>query len=175
MNKYLLPFIAFIFLAAFLARGLYLDPREIPSPLVGKKIPAANLPLLDRGEAKFNVSELTGQPFLLNVFASWCAPCLVEHPLISNLAAMKVIDIYWHSYKYDSSNTIAWLEKNGNPYLSVGVDAEGYYAIDLGVYGVPETFLIDSNGVILFKQVGPLTQEVIIDEILGRIEDLKSE
>ena len=175
MNKYLLPFIVFIFLAAFLAKGLYLNPQTIPSPLVGKKMPAANVPLLDRGETEFNVTELIGEPFLLNVFASWCAPCLVEHPLLSNLAAMNVIDIYGLSYKDNRSNTIAWLEKNGNPYVSVGVDAGGDYAIDLGVYGVPETFLIDSAGVILFKHVGPLTQEVIIEEILERIEDLKSE
>ncbi len=167
--KYSVPLIVFTCVVIFLARGLYLNPRQIPSPLINQPIPEINLPTLMDGVSRIKSSDLLGRPFLLNVFASWCAPCLEEHGLLMELADTKSVDIYGLNYKDTNLNALAWLGRNGNPYRLIAVDVNGKMGIDLGVYGVPETFFIDEKGVVRFKHVGPLTSKVINDEILTRI------
>ena len=169
--KYSLPFIIFTLVAMFLARGLYLDPQEIPSPLLDQPIPDLDLPALSDNDQRIVSSQLRGKPFLLNVFASWCAPCLEEHEYLMELASSGLISIYGLNYKDVSTNALEWLEKNGNPYTQIAVDSSGKAGIDLGVYGVPETFFVDAKGVIRFKYVGPLNRQVIREEILSRLGD----
>ncbi len=171
MIKYLSPLLVFIVLAGFLAKGLYLNPKEIPSPLIGKKIPDFKLSGLSKESPLVFSDDLLGEPFIINVFASWCGPCLDEHPILIELADTKAIHVFGLNYKDNSSNALNWLEKHGNPYQSIGVDPKGVVAIDFGVYGVPETFLIDSDGFIRFKHVGPLNRETI-NEIFKILEEL---
>jgi cytochrome c biogenesis protein CcmG, thiol:disulfide interchange protein DsbE len=170
--KYLLPAVAFLVLAAFLLMGLGRDPREIPSPLVGKAAPAFELPVLGDPQQAFAPAQMQGQVWLLNVWASWCVPCLVEHPLLVQLARDKVVPIVGFNYKDQASDATAWLAKHGDPYTTIAVDRNGRAALDYGVYGVPETFLIDKAGTIRFKHVGPLTPEVMAQRVLPLVREL---
>ncbi len=163
--KFILPLALFVVLAIFLGRGLSLNPREVPSPLIGKPAPAFALPLLGDAEKVMKPDELRGRVWVLNVWASWCVPCRAEHPLLMALANRKIAPIVGLNYKDKGSDATGFLAKLGNPYTATAVDADGRVAIDYGVYGVPETFVIDQQGVIRFKHIGPLTPDVVKDKL----------
>lgn len=166
MRKGLLPLLVFVVLVAFLGIGLTLKPREIPSPLLDRPLPSFQLPQLDTPERVFSPRELQGKVWLLNVWASWCAACRIEHPVLVDLAQQGEVAIYGLNYKDERDDAIEWLARFGNPYLTSLSDTEGLAGIDLGVYGVPETFIIDRDGMIRHKHIGPLTEEVLRDTIL---------
>jgi cytochrome c biogenesis protein CcmG, thiol:disulfide interchange protein DsbE len=170
--KYLIPIALFAVLAAFLLVGLKRDPREIPSPLIGKPAPAFELPLLQQPSQAFSPDRMQGQVWLLNVWASWCVPCLVEHPVLLELARDKALPIVGFNYKDQPAAATAWLAKHGDPFATIVADRSGRAALDYGVYGVPETFLIDRTGTIRFKHVGPLTPEVVSARLLPMVKEL---
>ena len=172
MTRYLLPLGIFIVLVVFLAIGLKLDPREVPSPLVGKPAPAFALPQLHKPEASFAPKDMQGKVWLLNVWASWCVSCRQEHPILVELAKSGIVPIYGLNYKDQRADALKWLQQFGDPYALSIVDAEGRVGIDYGVYGVPETYLIDKAGVIRFKQIGPVTQDVLEKTILPLVAEL---
>jgi cytochrome c biogenesis protein CcmG, thiol:disulfide interchange protein DsbE len=158
--KYFVPLGLFAGIAVFLALGLGKDPREIPSPLIGKPAPSFSLPVLVNSTEQWQPSAMLGKVWLLNIWGSWCAACVTEHPLLMDLSktsqAPTIIGVAW---KDEPSASSAWLLKHGNPYSQVIVDRSGKVAIDYGVYGAPETFLIDKKGVIRAKHIGPMTPE----------------
>jgi cytochrome c biogenesis protein CcmG/thiol:disulfide interchange protein DsbE len=166
MLRFLVPLAVFIVLVGFLWVGLSLKPREVPSPLIDKPAPAFALTRLDNPAQSITTQDLRGQVWLLNVWASWCAACLDEHPVLVEFSKQGTVPISGLNYKDSPDAAKAWLGKHGNPYAMSIVDADGRVGIDYGVYGVPETFLIDKQGVIRFKQIGPLTPEVLRDKIL---------
>lgn len=175
MNRFVIPLAAFAVVLAFLAAGLKLNPRELPSPLIGKPAPAFRLPALPpAADPAFDSAQMQGRVYLLNVWASWCAACLDEHPLLNQLAAagMQIIGL---NYKDDGADAAAWLARFGNPYAHIPVDRDGRIGLEFGVYGVPETYLIDAGGVIRFKHIGPLTAEVVRRELLPRLAQLGGE
>ncbi len=172
MNRFLLPLGIFIVLVVFLAIGLNRDPREVPSPLVGKPAPAFELPQLHQPGAKFAPKDLQGKVWLLNVWASWCVSCRQEHPLLVELAKSGIVPIYGLNYKDQRGDALKWLQQFGDPYALSIVDAEGRVGIDYGVYGVPETYVIDKAGVIRFKQIGPVTQDALEKTILPLVKEL---
>ncbi|MCR5882795.1 DsbE family thiol:disulfide interchange protein [Rhizobacter sp. J219] len=172
-KRYLLiPLALFMVLAVFLAIGLNRDPREVPSPLVGKPAPAFTLPQLHK-EGSFSPKDMAGKVWLLNVWASWCVSCRIEHPVLVDLAKRKIAPIVGLDYKDQRPEALAWLARHGDPYELSAVDADGRVGIDYGVYGVPETYVIDKAGVIRFKQIGPVTPEVLQKKILPLIEELQ--
>jgi cytochrome c biogenesis protein CcmG/thiol:disulfide interchange protein DsbE len=166
MKRFLWPLVVFILLVGFLAVGLRLNPREVPSPLVGKAAPAFALPLLQQPEKRFSPSDMRGKVWLLNVWASWCATCRDEHPLLVNLSKQNLMPILGLNYKDKDAEARRWLAQFGDPYQFSVVDADGRIGIDYGVYGVPETYLIDAEGVIRFKQIGAITPAVLEQKIL---------
>ena len=172
MKRFLLPLIVFAVLVGFLAVGLTLNPREVPSPLIDKPAPAFSLPRLDAPEQQLALQDMKGKVWLLNVWASWCVACRIEHPLLVDLAKSGTVPIYGLNYKDKREDALAWLAKHGNPYRVSLSDAQGLVGIDFGVYGVPETFVIDKNGTIRFKQIGPVTPEVLRDTILPLVKKL---
>lgn len=171
--RFLVPLAVFVALVVFLAIGLTLNPREVPSPLIDKPAPAFQLPRLDDPKRAVSVEELRGQVWLLNVWASWCVACLQEHPLLVEFARRGVVPIYGLNYKDESGAARAWLAEHGNPYTLSIMDADGRVGIDYGVYGVPETFLIDRQGVIRFKQIGPVTPDVLENKIAPLVRRLR--
>jgi cytochrome c biogenesis protein CcmG, thiol:disulfide interchange protein DsbE len=172
MKRYLIPLAVFVLMAGFLAVGLKLNPREVPSPLVNKPAPAFELPQLRDPSMKMTVAQMKGQVWVLNVFASWCTPCLAEHPYVTQLAkqGVKVVGL---NYKDKAADATNWLRKHGDPYAAIVVDADGRAGIDWGVYGVPETFVIDQQGVIRHKQIGPITPQALREEILPVLAKLQ--
>lgn len=173
MTRFILPFIIFIVLAVFLFRGLSLDPREVPSPLVGKPAPAFTLPQLHTPSKQFSTQDMKGKVWLLNVWASWCVSCKEEHPLLLELAQQNIVPIYGLDYKDKSADALAWLNRGGNPYVISVSDADGRIGIDYGVYGVPETYVIDKQGIIQYKQIGPVTPQNLRDKILPLVAELE--
>jgi cytochrome c biogenesis protein CcmG, thiol:disulfide interchange protein DsbE len=173
MNKFLLPLGVFAILVGFLFVGLYRDPREIPSPLIGKPAPAFELPQLAEPGKKFSAAEMKGKVWMFNVWASWCVSCREEHPVLVELAKSGVVPIYGLDYKDQADDAARWLRLFGNPSVLSGVDRDGRVGIDYCVYGVPETYVIDKAGVIRFKQIGPVTQEVLGAKILPLIRELQ--
>jgi cytochrome c biogenesis protein CcmG/thiol:disulfide interchange protein DsbE len=169
--KFVIPLAIFIVLVGFLARGLKLDPREVPSPLIGKSAPAFQLTKLDAPEQTLKRDDLLGKVWVLNVWASWCAPCREEHPVLVELARRKLVPVYGLNYKDTRANGQAFLKQLGNPYEASLFDGDGRVGIDYGVYGVPETFVIDRQGIVRLKLVGPLTP----DSVRTRIEPLLKE
>ncbi|MEY4683705.1 MAG: hypothetical protein RLZ25_164 [Pseudomonadota bacterium] len=170
--RFLIPLGVFLVMVIFLGVGLSLDPREIPSPLIGKPAPAFDLPTLEAPDRRFGPHLLKGRPYLLNVWASWCEACRAEHPVLINLAREGEVHLIGLNYKDSPEKARAWLEAHGgNPYETVAVDADGKVGIDWGVYGVPETFLIDANGVILYKHTGPLNPRVLEEKLLPLIRN----
>jgi cytochrome c biogenesis protein CcmG, thiol:disulfide interchange protein DsbE len=169
---FLLPLLLFLGLAAFLLRGLWLNPREVPSPLIGKPAPVFERPLLDAPNTAWASSSMAGQVWVLNVWASWCAPCRIEHPLFNELAKKNLVPIVGMNYKDMPDNGKAWLAELGNPYRTVFMDFDGKIGIDFGVYGVPETFVIDRQGVIRHKHIGPVTPEAMEKKIVPLIREL---
>jgi cytochrome c biogenesis protein CcmG, thiol:disulfide interchange protein DsbE len=164
MNKKLLIPLAFIVLAGILFWGLFRDPREVPSPLIGKPAPNVSLPLLDNASATFTPVQMKGKVWMLNVWASWCPPCKEEHPVLVELAKKNVVPIVGHNYKDTRSAAINVLTTTGNPYAISIFDEKGQAALDWGVYGAPETFLIDAQGIVRAKHVGPVTNEIIAEK-----------
>ena len=174
--KFLIPLALFLVLVLFLARGLRLDPREVPSPLVGKPAPAFSLALLDDPARRVSREDMLGKVWLLNVWASWCTACLIEHPHINAWARTRPpVTLVGLNYKDDSAAGRKWLAQYGNPYAMSLVDGDGRVGIDFGVYGVPESFLIDKKGVIRFKQIGVLTPEVLSQKITPLAKVLDAE
>ena len=165
MKRFLLPLGLFLVLAFFLALGLKLDPREVPSPLVGKPAPGFQAPALGRPEITVKRDDLLGKVWLLNVWASWCGACRDEHPVLVEFARRKLVPIYGLNYKDKREDGLGWLTQFGNPYTESVFDPEGRIGIDYGVYGVPETFVIDREGVIRYKHIGPITSEVLRDKL----------
>ena len=172
MKKYLIPLGIFAILMGFLAMGLGLKPREIPSPLINKPAPAFSLPLLDDPQQKLSAQDLRGKVWILNVWASWCVACRIEHPLLVEFAKTASVPIYGLNYKDKREDAQRWLVNFGNPYTRSLSDTEGLVGIDFGVYGVPETFIIDKEGVIRMKQIGPVTPEVLRDDFLPLLAKL---
>jgi cytochrome c biogenesis protein CcmG/thiol:disulfide interchange protein DsbE len=171
--RYLVPLALFLVLAAFLAIGLKRDPREIPSPLVHKAAPAFEVPQLVHADQAFSPADMKGQVWMLNVWASWCVACRVEHPLLVEIGRSKAVPLIGLDYKDQRSGALRFLAQHGDPYQLSAFDADGRVGIDYGVYGVPETFVIDKQGVIRHKQVGPITREALEQTILPLIERLK--
>ncbi|MDR1849231.1 MAG: DsbE family thiol:disulfide interchange protein [Zoogloeaceae bacterium] len=195
-NRFLWLFVAFALLVALLAVGLTLNPREIPSPLIDKSAPDFSLPRLDdAANQTFSPQAMQGQVWLLNVWASWCVSCRVEHPLLVALARQRLLPVVGLNYKEvrgdasldtdkltpDAEMAMAieraqgWLDAHGDPYLLSVLDLSGQTGIDYGVYGVPESFLIDRQGVIRYKHIGPLTQEALKEKILPLVRKLEAE
>ena len=173
MRRFLFPLAIFIVLVGFLAAGLRLNPREVPSPLIGKQVPNFRLAQLHAGDKFISAEDMHGKVWLLNVWASWCVSCRQEHPVLIDLNQQKKIAIVGLNYKDDRAAAMAWLTQHGgDPYLVSAVDADGRVGIDFGVYGVPETFLIDKNGVIRYKHIGPVTAEALKTKILPLAEEL---
>lgn len=173
MKRFILPLLVFIALVGFLAVGLRLNPREVPSPLINKQAPEFTLTQLHQPEQTIGSKQMRGQVWLLNVWASWCVACRQEHPVMVEFAKQNIIPVIGLNYKDQRSDGQAWLQQFGNPYQVSAFDDKGQVGIDFGVYGVPETFLIDQQGVIRFKQIGPMTPDVIQNKLLPLIAALK--
>jgi cytochrome c biogenesis protein CcmG/thiol:disulfide interchange protein DsbE len=163
--RYLVPLGLLLVLLYFLRAGLSLNPREVPSPLIGKPAPAFSLPRLDQPAVRIAKDDLRGKVWILNVWASWCVACRQEHPLLVAYAKSSQVPIYGLNYKDEPAAGLKWLADFGNPYTASLADRDGRVGIDFGVYGVPETFVIDGEGVIRYKHIGPLTPEVLRDTI----------
>lgn len=194
MGRYLIPLGIFIVLVGFLAVGLNLNPREVPSPLIDKPAPAFSLPIVEVSGKSIARDELKGQVWLLNVWASWCVSCRAEHPVLVELAKQNVVPIYGLNYKevrgdggldvrqmapadelaLARSRASQWLKERGNPYAASLLDLDGRVGIDYGVYGVPETFLIDKEGIIRYKHIGPVTSDVVRNLILPKVKGLNA-
>ncbi|TRZ64130.1 MAG: DsbE family thiol:disulfide interchange protein [Rhodocyclaceae bacterium] len=193
MKRFLIPVALFAMLVGFLAVGLRLDPREVPSPLVGKPAPQFELPRLASPDQKFAPLDMKGKVWLLNVWASWCVSCRAEHPLLVALAKQTTLPIIGLSYKevrgdgeidagkiasgdelqLAQKRANAWLAARGDPYTLTALDLDGRVGIDYGVYGVPETYLIDKAGVIRYKHIGPVTREALDEKILPLVKELE--
>lgn len=172
MNRYLLPLVIFAGLAALLWRGLSLNPREIPSVLIDKSAPAFELEQLHDPSLRISHRTLEGKVWLLNVWASWCVACLQEHAVISELANQ--VDIVGLNYKDERNDALQWLTKHGDPYLMSAYDISGDVGIDYGVYGVPETFVVDQNGHIRYKHIGPVSMEDAEQKLVPIVEQLRN-
>lgn len=174
MKKAFIPLAIFIALVVLLAVGLGLDPKKVPSPLINKPAPDFDLPRLFSDE---NISKesMKGKVWILNVWASWCVACRSEHEVVKKIAATKIIDIVGLNYKDEKADAQTWLYELGNPYKKVAVDYDGRTGINFGVYGVPESFLIDQQGVIRYKHIGPITTESFKEKLLPRIKQLQGD
>jgi cytochrome c biogenesis protein CcmG/thiol:disulfide interchange protein DsbE len=170
--RFLIPLALFAALAWFLYAGLSLNPREVPSPLIGKPAPAFALPRLDDPTQTVKREDLLGKVWVMNVWASWCAPCREEHPLVVAFARERKVPVIGLNYKDRPGDARTWLERLGNPYAATLIDFDGKVGIDFGVYGVPETFVIDAQGVVRFKHVGVLTRQVISQKIEPLLKEL---
>ena len=173
--RFLLPLLVFFGVVGFLFKGLYLDPREVPSPLIDKPAPGFDLPLLEAPDTRFKREDMLGKVWLLNVFASWCVACREEHPLLVEFSRRKLLPIYGLNYKDERVEGLRWLTRFGNPYEASLYDRDGRVGIDFGVYGVPESFLIDARGVIRYKQIGPFTPEVLETKLVPLVRQLQKE
>ena len=169
---FLLPLVAFVALAAFLLRGLGLKPGEIPSPLIGKPAPQFEMPKLALPGESLTNKEMLGQVWILNVWASWCMPCREEHPVWNEFARKKQVPLVGLNYKDQDDNANRWLRDLGNPYTVSIADRDGRVGIDFGVYGVPETFVIDRTGVIRYKHIGAMTTSVLEQKIMPLVLEL---
>lgn len=172
MKRTTLPLLVFGLLVALMAAGLTLRPTEVPSPLVGKPAPTFSLPLLGAPERSLSANDMLGKVWLLNVWASWCTACRLEHPAVLDAAKSGAVPIYGLNYKDKPADALRWLDRLGNPYVASLSDANGLVGIDFGVYGVPETFVIDKTGVIRHKVIGPLTPETLRDTVMPLVRRL---
>jgi cytochrome c biogenesis protein CcmG/thiol:disulfide interchange protein DsbE len=168
-----IPLVLFAGLLFFLWRGIGHDPRQLPSALLNKAVPEFSLPRALHPEKQFTQADLKGQVSVLNVFATWCAMCRVEHATLLEMAKNTHVALFGLDYKDTQPAVRDWLQKGGNPYRKVGFDQKGLVAINLGVYGTPETFLIDAAGVIRYKHTGPITEHVYQTVLLPRILKLQ--
>ncbi len=170
--KYIIPLAIFAVLVVFLGIGLTKDPRTVPSPFIDKPAPAFTLSMLHEPAASFSPDQMKGKVWLLNVWASWCVSCKVEHPILNEMNRQGVVAIVGLNYKDARADASKWLAQNGNPYLFSVSDIDGRVGIDYGVYGAPETFVIDKQGVIRYKQIGPITPEALDKKILPLLRQL---
>ena len=170
---FLLPIILFAVLTAVLGIGLSLDPREVPSPLIGKAVPDFDLPPVKGRTSGLASRDLKREVSLMNVFASWCVACLAEHPVLVDLARRHVVPIHGLNYKDQPDDAARWLDERGDPNTRTGADIDGRVGIDWGVYGVPETFVIGPDGHIAYKHIGPLTPESFQQKVMPVIERLR--
>jgi cytochrome c biogenesis protein CcmG/thiol:disulfide interchange protein DsbE len=174
MNKtqLFLPLGIFAALVLLLGVGLTLNPREVPSPLINKPAPHFELPQLHAPDKTFSGKDMLGKVWLLNVWASWCVSCREEHPVLMELAKTGAVPIYGLNYKDERKDGIGWLQRFGDPYQLSAYDIKGMVGIDYGVYGVPETYVIDKRGVIRFKKIGVVTPEILKQKILPLVNEL---
>ena len=172
MRRFLLPLAVFFVLVIFLAIGLTLNPRDVPSPLKDKPAPAFTLPQLAAAEKNFSPADMKGKVWLFNVWASWCVSCRQEHPLLVSFSKEGKVPVVGLNYKYQGADAKNWLAKFGDPYVLSAVDADGRVGIDYGVYGVPETYVIDKTGMIRMKHTGPITPESLQKQILPLVAEL---
>lgn len=171
--RFMLPVAVFLVIGGFLYVGLSLNPGNIPSALISEPVPEFSLPPLEGYERGLSSEDLGhGEVSLVNVFASWCGPCRVEHPLLMRLDAEGIVPVYGINYKDRPKDAVAWLAELGDPYTLIGADRDGRVSIDWGVYGVPETFVIDRQGRIAYKHIGPIMPRDLNDKILPLIERL---
>ncbi|MBY0499099.1 cytochrome c biogenesis protein CcmG, thiol:disulfide interchange protein DsbE [Nitrosomonas ureae] len=175
MMRYLMPLAIFMVLAVFLLVGLTLNPRQVPSPLIDKPAPKFQLNQLHEPEKIMSSEDNLGKVWMLNVWASWCVACRDEHPLLVQLANSGIIPIYGLNYKDERNTALQWLKRYGDPYAISIVDIDGKVGIDYGVYGVPETYVIDKKGIIRHKQIGPVTVDSLEKTILPLIKELQNQ
>ncbi len=173
MWRYLVPLVVFLGLSVFLWKGLGLNPNNIPSALIDKPAAQFDLPLLSDPAVRIKRDDMLGQVWLLNVWASWCVSCRQEHPVFMRLARQNIVPIVGLNYKDEREAGINWLNDFGNPYVASGFDANGRVGVDYGVYGVPETYVIDKQGVIRYKHTGPVSDEALMTTILPLVKELK--
>ena len=173
----LVPLLAFIALTALLTFGLRnADHKsDLPSPLIGKAMPEFDLPTLFEPERRVATGDLHGQPWLVNFWASWCVTCRVEHPVITDLAKSGRLQVVGFNFRDEPDDAKAWLSRFGDPYAFHLSDRDGRVSIDFGVYAAPESFLVDTNGTIVFKHIGALTEDVVRDEILPRVAAMRGD
>jgi len=171
--KFLIPLLLFVVLVVFLAVGLNRDPHEVPSPLINKPAPAFEIPQLAQANKTFSPESMKGQVWILNVWASWCVACREEHPVLVELANSQQAPVIGLDYKDKREDALAMLAKQGNPYTLSAFDANGRVGIDYGVYGVPETYVIDRAGIIRLKHIGPITPDVLNEKIYPLLSELK--
>ena len=176
LNRWL-PLVVFAALAALLAAGIWIsrkpDRDALPSPLIGKPAPQFSLPVLHEPGRVVSLQDLRGAPFVLNVWGSWCPECRVEHPVLTRFAESKRVRVVGYNLKDERADALSWLEQFGNPFWLVVADIEGKGAIDWGIYGAPETFLVDGNGMIRWKHVGPLSDEIVRKELLPALQKIE--
>ena len=170
--KYIVPLGIFAVLCVFLGIGLTRDPRIVPSPFIGKPAPSFTLSALHDPQVTFSPEQMKGKVWLLNVWASWCPACKIEHPVLNDMSRRGIAPIVGLNYKDQRADAKRWLQQNGDPYQLSVWDFEGKVGIDYGVYGAPETFVIDKQGVIRYKQIGPITPEVLEKTLLPLIAKL---
>jgi cytochrome c biogenesis protein CcmG/thiol:disulfide interchange protein DsbE len=173
--RFLIPLAVFAVMVIFLGIGLTLNPREVPSPLIGKPAPAFNLTQVADAGQTLSPENFKGQVALVNVWASWCVSCRQEHPVLLQLARQNLVPIYGLNYKDQREAAQGWLSQYGNPYVTSAFDADGRVGINWGVYGVPETFVIDKAGLIRHKHTGPVTPETLEKELLPLVRQLQGE
>ena len=171
--KFLIPLLLFIILVVFLAIGLNRDPHEVPSPLINKPAPAFDIAQLEQPNKNFSPVSMKGQVWILNVWASWCVACREEHPVLVELANSKIAPVIGLDYKDKREQALAMLATQGNPYTLSAFDANGRVGIDYGVYGVPETYIIDKTGIIRFKHIGPINSQLLNQKIYPLVSELK--
>ena len=170
--RYLIPLVLFLGLVVFLAIGLTRDPHVVPSPLINKPAPTFKLSQLADPSKTFSADEMRGKVWLLNIWGTWCVVCREEHPMLLEIERSGAVPIYGLDVKDKREDALAWLRELGDPYVLSVSDLDGRVGIDYGVYGAPETFLIDKNGVIRFKHIGPITPDVWQDQMLPLVKEL---
>jgi len=174
MNRFIVPIIGFAILVIFLLIELNRDPTFVPSPLIGKQIPAFSLPRLEDPDQTLSDADLRGKFSVVNVWATWCSGCRQEHPVLNRIAAQGQVPLYSLNWKDEAERAKSWLQQFGDPYVATGFDGDGRVAIDWGVYGAPETFLIAPDGTILFRHISPMTMDIWENEFLPRIAAARS-
>lgn len=172
---YLLPLLVFLGLSVYFAIGLGKDPSKLPSALIDKPVPQFDLPPLLEDLPGLATADFGGEVVMVNVFASWCIPCRLEHPLITKLADDGILPIFGINYKDEKADATAWLKELGNSYTRIGWDLSGRVGIDWGVYGVPETYIIGKQGRIRYKYVGPIYREMLDETLIPIILELQAE
>lgn len=173
--RLILPLAIFVVIAVFLGIGLTLDSDRVPSPLIGKPVPAFSLPAVDDPGRTVEPADFGGRPWLLNVWATWCVSCRVEHEVLVEAARTHGATIVGLDYKDERPAAIRWLQERGDPYVVSAFDPEGRVGLDLGVYGVPETYVIDAEGIIRYKHIGPVSREQLEDTILPLLAELRGQ
>ena len=174
MIRFALPLVVFVLMVGLLGYGLRLDPKKVPSPLIDKPAPEFSLSMLETPSRQLSTKDMSGQVWVLNVWASWCVSCRAEHAVITELANRNLVTVVGLNYKDEPADATRWLEQFGNPYATSVIDRDGRVGIDWGVYGVPETFVIGADGMIKYKHIGPVTHESLEQTILPMLKELKS-